>query len=70
MFERTRTYNLLIRSQMLYPIELQTPEMAGLEPAAFGFGDQCITNWLHFFKTIQIRGIEPSSSGWKQIVYH
>ena len=24
MFERTRTYNLLIRSQTLYPIELQT----------------------------------------------
>ena len=23
MFERTRTYNLLIRSQMLYPIELR-----------------------------------------------
>ena len=63
MFERTRTYNLLIRSQMLYPIELQTPEMAGLEPATPGFGDQCSTNWATFL--IRVEGIEPSSSGWK-----
>ena len=33
---------------MLYPIELQTPEMAGFEPAAPGFGDQCSTNWATF----------------------
>ena len=27
MFERTRTFNLLIRSQTLYPIELQTQKI-------------------------------------------
>ena len=46
MFERTRTYNLLIRSQTLYPIELQTPiGIEGFEPSIPCTKNRCLTTW-------------------------
>lgn len=51
--DRSRTHNLLIRSQTIYPIDLRAHYLsfkkmvapAGIEPATQGFSVLCSTDW-------------------------